>query len=173
MISSRRAFLQMSVAGAALSSATVRAQGVVDRQVHAQPRGPKSNLPFHSRFTDIAHEAGLRLPTIYGPVDHKDYIMEAVGCGCAFIDYDNDGWIDIFLLCGTRRGTVPAAATNRLYHNNRDGTFTDITHASGLTCTGWASAVCVGDYNNDGFEDLFCIAIMATAHLRTSPKKQA
>jgi hypothetical protein len=79
MISSRRAFLQMSVAGAALSSATVRAQGVVDRQVHAQPRGPKSNLPFHSRFTDIAHEAGLRLPTIYGPVDHKDYIMEAVG----------------------------------------------------------------------------------------------
>ncbi len=72
-----------------------------------------------------------------------------------FIDYDNDGWIDIFLLCGTRRDFPPPEATNRLYHNNRDGTFTDVTHKAGLVSTGWASAVCVGDYNNDGFEDLF------------------
>ena len=156
MISSRRAFLQISLAGAAaFGSTNLGAQGVVDRQVRAQPRGPKSSLPFHSHLTDVAHAAGLRMPTVYGPLDHKDYIMEAVGCGCAFIDYDNDGWIDIFLLCGTRRGAAPAEATNRLYHNNRDGTFTDITHASGLHSTGWASAVCVGDYNNDGFEDLF------------------
>jgi hypothetical protein len=156
MISSRRAFLQMSLAGAAaFGNTNLEAQGVVDRQVRAQPRGPKSNLPFHAHLTDVAHEAGLRLPTIYGPLDHKDYIVEAVGCGCAFIDYDNDGWIDIFLLCGTRRDAAPAEATNRLFHNNRDGTFTDITQASGLASTGWASAVCVGDYNNDGFEDLF------------------
>ena len=81
--------------------------------------------------------------------------MEAVGCGCAFLDYDNDGWMDIFLLSGTLRDAPPAGATNRLYHNNRNGTFTDITHDAGLTATGWASAVCVGDYNNDGFEDIF------------------
>ncbi len=95
------------------------------------------------------------MPTVYGPVGHKDFIMEAVGCGCAFIDYDNDGWIDIFLLSGTLREAAPADATNRLYRNNRDGTFTDVTHMAGLGATGWASAVCVGDYNNDGFEDLF------------------
>jgi hypothetical protein len=106
-------------------------------------------------MVDVAFQAGLRMPTIYGPLDHKDYIMEAVGCGCAFLDYDNDGWIDIFLLCGTRRHAVPPEATNRLYRNNRDGTFRDVTHESGLAATGWASAVCVGDYNNDGFEDLF------------------
>ena len=95
------------------------------------------------------------MPTVYGPTDHKDYILEAVGCGCAFFDYDNDGWMDIFLLSGTLRAAPPAGATNRLYHNNRDGTFTDVTHKAGLTTTGWASAVCVGDYNNDGYEDLF------------------
>ena len=103
----------------------------------------------------MAFQAGLRMPTIYGPLDHKDYLVEAVGCGCAFVDYDNDGWIDIFVLCGTRRETPPAGSTNRLYHNNRDGTFTDITGKAGLASTGWASAVCVGDYNNDGFDDLF------------------
>ncbi len=95
------------------------------------------------------------MPTIYGPLDHKDYILEAVGCGCAFIDYDNDGWMDVLVLCGTRRLLTPAEASNRLYRNNRDGTFTDVTHEAGLTATGWASAVCVGDYNNDGFDDLF------------------
>ncbi len=95
------------------------------------------------------------MPVIYGPLDHKDYILEAVGCGCAFIDYDNDGWVDVFLLSGTRRESHPAEATNRLYRNNRDGTFTDVTAKAGLGASGWASAVCVGDYNNDGWEDLF------------------
>lgn len=153
---SRRSFLQFSIAGALAShSLPMLSQGVVDRHVRAEPRGPKSGLPFHSHLVDVAPKAGLRMPTIYGPVDHKDYIMEAVGCGCAFIDYDNDGWIDIFLLCGTRRESPPAEATNRLYRNNRDGTFTDVTHEAGLGATGWASAVCVGDYSNDGFEDIF------------------
>jgi hypothetical protein len=153
---SRRSFLQLSIAGMlAPNSLEALAQGVATRHAKPQPRGPKSGLPFHSQLVDVASQAGLRMPTIYGPVDHKDYIMEAVGCGCAFIDYDNDGWIDIFLLCGTRRHAVPVEATNRLYRNNRDGTFTDVTHQCGLAATGWASAVCVGDYNNDGFEDLF------------------
>ncbi|MCU1295494.1 MAG: hypothetical protein JWP08_4344, partial [Bryobacterales bacterium] len=131
------------------------AQGVSSRGIKPQPRGKLSGLPFHAHYTDVAEQAGLRAPLIYGPADHKDYIIETVGCGCAFIDYDNDGWIDIFVLSGTRLEDPPAGASNRLYHNNRDGTFTDITEKAGLTRTGWASSVCIGDYNNDGFDDLF------------------
>ena len=88
-------------------------------------------------------------------MDHKDYILETIGCGAAFLDYDNDGWLDIFLLSGTRLGGDPEGVTNRLYKNNRDGTFTDVTREAGLTRTGWASSVCVGDYDNNGHEDLF------------------
>src|SRR6202012_4063669 len=82
--------------------------------------------------------------------------MEANGCGCAFVDYDNDGWIDIFLLSGTRLAGPPPGTTNRRYKNNRDGTFTDVTSQAGLEAVGWANGVCIGDYNNDGYEDLFC-----------------
>jgi hypothetical protein len=104
---------------------------------------------------DIAEQAGLRAPTIYGDAMHKDYILETVGCGIAFIDYDNDGWLDIFILSGTALKGPPAGAHNRLYKNNRDGTFSDVTDQAGLKHSGWASAVCVGDYDNDGYEDLF------------------
>jgi len=104
---------------------------------------------------DVAASAGLRAPVIYGGVENKKYILEATGCGCAFIDYDNDGWIDIFLLSGTRLTGDPPEATNRLYKNNRDGTFTDVTEKAGLKAVAWASGVCIGDYNNDGFEDIF------------------
>jgi hypothetical protein len=148
--------MKLLAAGTLVSSPLrMLGQGVTDRHVKAQARGPKTGLPFHSRLVDVAAQAGLGMPTVYGPLDHKDYILEAVGCGCAFFDYDNDGWIDIFLLSGTTRDGTSVAATNRLYHNNRDGTFTDVTHDACLFATGWASAVCVGDYNNDGFEDLF------------------
>jgi hypothetical protein len=133
----------------------LRAQGVASRNVKAQPRGKPSGLPFHARLTDVAEAAGLRHPVIYGGVEKKDYIVETIGCGCAFFDYDNDGWLDILLLSGTRLEGAPAEATNRLYKNNRDGTFTDVTEKAGLKRTGWASSVTVGDYNNDGFEDLF------------------
>jgi len=92
---------------------------------------------------------------IYGAAMHKDYILETVGCGIAFIDYDNDGWLDIFILSGTCLESPPAGAHNRLYKNNRNGTFTDVTEQAGLNRSGWASAVCVGDYDNDGFDDLF------------------
>ena len=132
------------------------AQGVSSRGVKAQPRGKPSGLPFNALF----HRYRARRPVcmrrlIYGPADHKTYILETVGCGCAFIDYDNDGWLDIFPLSGTRFEGAPAGATNRLYQNNRDGTFTDVTEKAGLARAGWASAVTVGDYNNDGFDDLF------------------
>ena len=131
------------------------AQGIATRNVKPLPRGKPSGLPFDCRFTDIGNEAGLTSPTIYGGVDRKTYILETIGCGCAFLDYDNDGWLDIFILSGTRLTGNPKEATNRLYKNNRDGTFTDVTEKSGLLRTGWASGVTVGDFNNDGNEDLF------------------
>jgi len=115
-----------------------------------------SGRPFDAHFVDVSASAGLIYPTIYGGVDHKEYILEADGCGCAFIDYDNDGWMDVFVLSGMRLNETPANTSNRLYKNNRDGTFTDVTEKAGLLSTGWAMGVCVGDYNNDGFEDLFC-----------------
>src|SRR3954465_14421345 len=85
-----------------LAPAPLFAQGVATRNVTPQPRGRASGLPFNARFTDVASSAGLTQPTIYGGVDRKTYIIETIGCGCAVIDYDNDGWIDIFLLSGTR-----------------------------------------------------------------------
>src|SRR5579863_4647698 len=141
---------------ATFPTAVAFAQGVSSRGVRPTPRGKPSGIPFNSRFTDIAAQAGLTSPTIYGGVEKKKYILETVGCGCAFLDYDNDGWLDIFILSGTRLEGNPAEATNRLYKNNRDGTFTDVTEKAGLKAAGWANGVCVGDYNNDGFDDIFC-----------------
>ena len=140
---------------AASSSAVSRGQGIATRGVKPAPRAKPSGLPFHARFTDVAAEAGLRQPVIYGGTDRKNYILETVGCGVAFLDYDNDGWLDIFVLCGSRIEGAPEGATNRLYRNNRDGTFIDVTDKAGLRRTGWASAVTVGDFNNDGWDDLF------------------
>jgi len=114
----------------------------------------KAAAPF-SRFVDVAHAAGLNETIVYGELDSFTYIFESMASGCAFIDYDNDGWMDIFILGGRRLKDTPPNASNRLYKNNRDGTFTDVTAKAGLLDTGWAQGVCVGDYNNDGFEDLF------------------
>ena len=151
----RRALL-MSLPLALSTRKTLAQQGMASRQVKAQPQLPFSGKPFNAHFVDVAREAGLVSPVIYGSPTQNDYIIESDGCGCAFIDYDNDGWMDIFLLTGTRIGGVPPGSTNRLYHNNRDGTFRDVTVKAGLQRVGWASSVCAGDYNNDGFEDLFC-----------------
>ena len=129
--------------------------GMASRGVKPQPRGKPSGRPFHAHFTDVAEHAGLRTPVIYGPPDRMDYILESMGSGVAFLDFDNDGWLDIFLLSGTRREGPVKGATNRLYKNNRDGTFSDVTAKAGLERQGWAFGVTVGDYNNDGFDDIF------------------
>ena len=114
-------------------------------------------------LVDIAAQAGLRAPSIYGGVDRKRFIIETNGAGVAFVDYDNDGWIDPLVLSGVRlqanareveRYAAGAAPVSHLYRNNRDGTFTDVTTQAGLRAVGWASAVCAGDYDNDGFLDL-------------------
>jgi enediyne biosynthesis protein E4 len=120
---------------------------------------PSSNASSPVEFVDVGREAGLNTLSVWGDPNHKRYIIEAKGCGIAFFDYDQDGWLDIYLTNGTHLdANWPAgqAPTSHLYKNNRDGTFTDVTEKSGLARTGWQTGVCVGDYDNDGWDDLFC-----------------
>ena len=108
-------------------------------------------------FINVGRESGLHAKTIYGGGHKNKYLLETTGCGVAFYDYDNDGWLDIFLVNGTRLEGFPAGnePTNHLFKNNRDGTFTDVTERAGLVHSGWGQGVCIGDYDNDGFDDLF------------------
>jgi hypothetical protein len=117
----------------------------------------KQAAEFPFTFVDAAESAGLTSPIIYGGVERKRYIIETNGCGVAFFDYDGDGWMDALLLNGTRLEGFPRgqSPTLRLYRNKRDGTFQDVTDRAGLRREGWASSVCVGDYDNDGREDFF------------------
>jgi hypothetical protein len=114
----------------------------------------QTQRPF-SNFVDVSESSGLTKVMFYGAGTHATYLTEIMGGGCAFFDYDNDGWMDVFVLGGRLLESVPPGASNRLYHNNRDCTFTDVTEKAGLLDAGWAVGVCVGDYNNDGYEDLF------------------
>jgi hypothetical protein len=118
--------------------------------------GPQSDDPGVS-FLNVARESGLNAKTIFGGEHKNKYLLETTGCGVAFYDYDNDGWLDIFLVNGTRLEGFPAGAepTSHLFRNNRDGTFTDVTAKAGVAHSGWGQGVCIGDYDNDGWEDLF------------------
>jgi enediyne biosynthesis protein E4 len=117
---------------------------------------PRSDTKPLAHFTDIAKKAGLTDAVVFGGVDTKKYIIETTGTGVAIFDYDNDGWPDIFIVNGTSLDASSGKApTSHLYHNNHDGTFTDVTKKAGLTHTGWGQGVCVGDYDNDGWEDLY------------------
>jgi hypothetical protein len=109
------------------------------------------------RFVDIAAKAGLNDIFYCGSDTAKKYIIEALGGGVALIDYDNDGFPDVFFVTGSRLEGFPPGKepTNQLYHNNHDGTFTAVTREAGLAQSGWGQGVCAGDYDNDGYTDLF------------------
>ena len=123
-----------------------------------QPANPPAARvkPGVVHFEDIAAQTGLSASNVYGSDTHKEFIIETTGNGAVIFDYDNDGWADIFLPTGsTVEGFPPdKAPTGHLYHNNHDGTFTDVTGQSGLAHAGWAQGGCVGDYDNDGYLDL-------------------
>jgi hypothetical protein len=121
------------------------------------PQTPKSQPTI--TFRDITQQAGIRFlhnNAAFG----KKYLPETMGPGVAFIDYDNDGWPDIFLVNGTNWPGQPSKhSTPKLYHNNHDGTFTDVTQKAGLDIELFGMGVAVGDYDNDGFDDLFVTAL--------------
>jgi hypothetical protein len=116
--------------------------------------------PTPAWFVDVAAKAGITVRNVNGGAENKRYIVEATGSGVAIIDYDNDGWPDIYLVNGTElnvdgKRPADATATGHLFHNNHDGTFTDVTAKAGLVSHGWGQGACVGDYDNDGFADLY------------------
>jgi len=129
---------------------------------NAEQKQPAKPIAY---FNDVAKKAGLTMVNTFGGVTTKKYIIETTGTGVAIFDADNDGWPDIFIVNGTKLEEKTSAAkigkganaapSNHLYHNNHDGTFTDITRKAGLVHTGWGQGVCVGDYDNDGWPDIF------------------
>jgi hypothetical protein len=160
MIIPRRRFLGSSVfmlGGNLLDAVTTPLWKLTDRfQVKTAGTTSSSSTV---QFIDVAEKAGLTSPNVWGGVESKRVIIETKGSGLAFLDYDNDGWLDIYLTNGSRldaKWPAGKAPTTHLYKNNRDGTFTDVTEKSGLGRSGWQTGVCVGDYNNDGWDDLFC-----------------
>lgn len=119
---------------------------------------PSANAAAGVRFADITKAAGLGGFRFVSGTPAKDYLIEAPGAGCAFVDYDNDGWLDVYLVNGSTLDALRGKAKHpraALFHNNRDGTFTDVTDKAGVANEGWGQGVCAGDFDNDGWEDLY------------------
>jgi hypothetical protein len=158
-LSSRRGFiksLSQSALVLPLEGVLKLIPGRTDRPAGVQAP-EKDSQSIGATFVDVAKAAGLNAVTIYGGEHKNKYLLETTGCGVAFYDFDNDGWLDIFLVNGWRLEGFPAGQepTSHLFKNNRDGTFTDVTAKAGLVHHGWGQGVCIGDYDNDGFDDLF------------------
>jgi len=150
----------------------------------ADPRGFPRALPAAPagfRFVDVTSNAGLRFQHNSGAYGGK-LLPETLGSGCAFLDYDADGWQDILLVNSMDwPGHKRQRTTMKLYRNNRNGTFTDVTQAAGLDVEMYGMGVAVGDYNNDGFPDIFISCVgqsrlfrnTGKAHFATSPRPAA
>lgn len=144
----RRQFLKQAVIAPGLSLAlSGAAAGKGQRPSQEEP---------HLLFNDITRRAGIHFRHINGATGRK-YLVETMGPGCAFFDYNNDGYLDLYFVNGGILPGFDAASrpANALYRNNGDGTFTDVTREAGVEGSGYGMGVIAGDYNNDGFADLF------------------
>jgi enediyne biosynthesis protein E4 len=129
---------------------------------------PASNLGF--RLTDVTASAGIQFQHNSGAYGGK-LLPETLGSGCAFLDYDSDGWQDILLINGMDwPGHKRQRSTLKLYHNNRNGTFTDVTKSAGLDIEMYGMGAAVGDYNNDGFPDIFVTCVGQSRLFRNTGK---
>jgi enediyne biosynthesis protein E4 len=143
-------FPGISVAGCALAILAFA------QAPNASKNNQKAIKPNAVHFEDIARQAGLTALNSYGGDKHKEFIIETTGNGAVIFDYDNDGWPDIFLPNGSRVEGFPGSQepSGHLYHNNQNGSFTDVTAMAGVAHAGWGQGACVGDYDNDGYLDL-------------------
>jgi len=156
----RRSFL-WGIAGIASCSQLPRLQPLLAQAAGASPG---------FRFTDVSSHAGLQFEHNSGAFGGK-FLPETLGSGCAFLDYDRDGWQDILLINGTDwPGHKKRRTTLRLYHNNGDGTFTDVTARAGLDIEMYGMGVAVGDYNNDGFPDILITCVGQNRLFRNTGK---
>ena len=157
----RRSFLG-GLAGLAAGSQLSRLQSF------AAQGGNRTALGF--RFTDVTTEAGIQFRHNSGAFGGK-LLPETLGSGCAFLDYDGDGWQDILLINGSDwPGHKRSRTTLRLYHNNGNGTFTDVTSRAGLDMELYGMGVAVGDYNNDGFPDILITCVGQNRLFRNTGK---
>jgi enediyne biosynthesis protein E4 len=149
----------------AIAALTMAAVAVGAREWHAHAGAPDARgvrggvevPPLGFSFRNTARAAGLTAVTVFGGTESNKYLLETTGSGVAVLDFDADGWLDVFLVNGSVLEGFPrgGAPTSHLYRNRRDGTFEDVTGKAGLTQSGWGQGTCTGDYDNDGFDDLF------------------
>ncbi|WP_321473948.1 CRTAC1 family protein [uncultured Paludibaculum sp.] len=132
-------------------------QGMISGGATALPRPKPSGRPWPVSLSDVAEQAGIRLQYTYGHPQKKKYVIEANGAGVAFLDYNGDGLLDVFLVNGSKLESFPPGAvpTNHLYRNEGKGKFSDVTRAAGMDQSGWGNGVCAGDFDNDGHTDLY------------------
>jgi hypothetical protein len=119
-------------------------------------------------FTDITEASGIKFKHVSSP--DKKYILESMSGGVALFDYDNDGWQDIYFV-NSPTVAEPTVARSELWRNNGDGTFTDVTDKAGVGSPGWGMGVCAGDYDNDGWEDLYVTCFGANRLYRNNGAK--